>query len=61
MIIDCHGHFTTVPKSFRDWRTKHPQNHRGVALISVGTAVALFNVRPQTTPPATTSGNKRQF
>lgn len=22
MIIDCHGHFTTVPKSFRDWRTK---------------------------------------
>ena len=21
MIIDCHGHFTTVPKSFRDWRT----------------------------------------
>ena len=20
MIIDCHGHFTTVPKSFRDWR-----------------------------------------
>ena len=22
MIIDCHGHFTTVPKSFREWRTK---------------------------------------
>jgi 4-oxalmesaconate hydratase len=22
MIIDCHGHFTTVPKSFRDWRAK---------------------------------------
>jgi 4-oxalmesaconate hydratase len=22
MIIDCHGHFTTVPKSFRDWRTR---------------------------------------
>ena len=21
MIIDCHGHFTTVPQSFRDWRT----------------------------------------
>jgi 4-oxalmesaconate hydratase len=20
MIIDCHGHFTTVPKSFRDFR-----------------------------------------
>ena len=20
MIIDCHGHFTTVPTSFRDWR-----------------------------------------
>ena len=20
MIIDCHGHFTTVPKTFRDWR-----------------------------------------
>lgn len=20
MIIDCHGHFTTVPKRFRDWR-----------------------------------------
>lgn len=20
MIIDCHGHFTTVPASFRDWR-----------------------------------------
>jgi 4-oxalmesaconate hydratase len=20
MIIDCHGHFTTVPQSFRDWR-----------------------------------------
>lgn len=20
MIIDCHGHFTTVPKHFRDWR-----------------------------------------
>ena len=20
MIIDCHGHFTTVPKSVRDWR-----------------------------------------
>jgi 4-oxalmesaconate hydratase len=22
MIIDCHGHFTTVPASFRDWRAK---------------------------------------
>lgn len=22
MIIDCHGHFTTVPKSFRDWRSR---------------------------------------
>ena len=22
MIIDCHGHFTTVPQSFRDWRTR---------------------------------------
>ena len=22
MIIDCHGHFTTVPSSFRDWRAK---------------------------------------
>jgi 4-oxalmesaconate hydratase len=22
MIIDCHGHFTTVPRSFRDWRAR---------------------------------------
>ena len=22
MIIDCHGHFTTVPQNFRDWRSK---------------------------------------
>jgi len=22
MIIDCHGHFTTVPQSFRDWRSQ---------------------------------------
>ncbi len=22
MIIDCHGHFTTVPQSFRDWRAR---------------------------------------
>jgi 4-oxalmesaconate hydratase len=22
MIIDCHGHFTTVPQSFKDWRAK---------------------------------------
>ncbi|GLU31983.1 amidohydrolase family protein [Trinickia caryophylli] len=22
MIIDCHGHFTTVPASFRQWRAK---------------------------------------
>jgi len=22
MIIDCHGHFTTVPPSFRNWRAK---------------------------------------
>ena len=22
MIIDCHGHFTTVPKSFREWRQR---------------------------------------
>ena len=22
MIVDCHGHFTTVPASFRDWRAK---------------------------------------
>lgn len=22
MIIDCHGHFTTVPQSFRDFRTR---------------------------------------
>lgn len=22
MIIDCHGHFTTVPPRFREWRTK---------------------------------------
>ena len=22
MIIDCHGHFTTVPTSFRNWRAK---------------------------------------
>ena len=22
MIIDCHGHFTTVPAAFRDWRAR---------------------------------------
>jgi len=22
MIIDCHGHYTTVPASFREWRTR---------------------------------------
>jgi len=22
MIIDCHGHFTTVPTSFRNWRAR---------------------------------------
>ena len=22
MIIDCHGHFTTVPKAFREWRSR---------------------------------------
>ena len=22
MIIDCHGHFTTIPKSLRDWRAQ---------------------------------------
>ena len=22
MIIDCHGHYTTVPATFRDWRAK---------------------------------------
>ena len=22
MIIDCHGHFTTVPQNFRDWRAR---------------------------------------
>ncbi|KWI47583.1 4-oxalomesaconate hydratase [Burkholderia pseudomultivorans] len=22
MIIDCHGHFTTVPATFKDWRAK---------------------------------------
>ncbi|KPF88579.1 4-oxalomesaconate hydratase [Novosphingobium sp. AAP83] len=22
MIIDCHGHFTTVPQRFRDWRSR---------------------------------------
>jgi 4-oxalmesaconate hydratase len=22
MIIDCHGHFTTVPKHFREWRAR---------------------------------------
>src|ERR1700712_3636945 len=22
MIIDCHGHFTTVPRSLRDWRAR---------------------------------------
>jgi len=22
MIVDCHGHFTTVPKSFKDWRAE---------------------------------------
>ncbi len=26
MIIDCHGHFTTVPKSFRDWRAKQVEH-----------------------------------
>ena len=26
MIIDCHGHFTTVPQSFRDWRTRQVQS-----------------------------------
>lgn len=26
MIIDCHGHFTTVPKSFRDWRAKQVES-----------------------------------
>lgn len=26
MIIDCHGHFTTVPKSFRDFRTNQVAN-----------------------------------
>jgi 4-oxalmesaconate hydratase len=42
MIIDCHGHFTTVPKSFRDWRAKQvaaaddpanaPKRHEGAVL-----------------------------
>jgi hypothetical protein len=22
MIIDCHGHYTTVPKPLRDWRQR---------------------------------------
>jgi 4-oxalmesaconate hydratase len=26
MIIDCHGHFTTVPQSFRDFRAKQVAN-----------------------------------
>ena len=26
MIIDCHGHFTTVPASFRDWRAKQVES-----------------------------------
>lgn len=26
MIIDCHGHFTTVPKSFREWRAKQVES-----------------------------------
>ena len=26
MIIDCHGHFTTVPKSFRDWRARQVES-----------------------------------
>ncbi|MCC2957531.1 amidohydrolase [Massilia sp. IC2-477] len=26
MIIDCHGHFTTVPASFRNWRAKQVES-----------------------------------
>ncbi|WP_020651387.1 amidohydrolase family protein [Massilia niastensis] len=26
MIIDCHGHFTTVPTSFRNWRAKQVES-----------------------------------
>ena len=26
MIIDCHGHFTTVPKSFREWRARQVES-----------------------------------
>ncbi|MBB6255254.1 amidohydrolase family protein [Nitrospirillum iridis] len=26
MIIDCHGHFTTVPQSFRDWRSRQVES-----------------------------------
>src|SRR6516164_10558058 len=26
MIIDCHGHFTTAPKSLHEWRKKQLEN-----------------------------------
>src|ERR1700692_3245102 len=26
MIIDCHGHFTTIPKRLREWRAKQIEN-----------------------------------
>jgi 4-oxalmesaconate hydratase len=36
MIIDCHGHFTTAPASFRAWRARQGEFanalHRGIQL-----------------------------
>ena len=31
MIIDCHGHFTTVPASFRAWRAKQVESADDIA------------------------------
>ena len=29
MIIDCHGHFTTAPKSLHDWRRRQLEHANG--------------------------------
>lgn len=36
MIIDCHGHYTTVPKGLRDWRQKQLDSLKDPSLAPKG-------------------------
>jgi 4-oxalmesaconate hydratase len=41
MIIDCHGHYTTAPKSLEDWRNRQTSGIRDPSRMPKGSELQI--------------------